>query len=283
LLFGDEAKRRRMDFQQCVNWEQARTALITRATVHPSWFGDCLKERVSDSHHTPKVPVAGSVSSVSSLSSAHSGSAASDKETHRTASWYVKRSAELIKSGALEGVDTEGLTPKQIVKTASKLRFKAKLKDEAAAAPSAASSSSAVTDAFAKQQEQFKAAMAAQAAETAKMFHTLQQSINRSQQVRSNSRDGRDGEPRPRDPYRPRSNEGQRYDDRPRSTESPRYEGSISRSDIPRSDGQRYDASFSRSEQPRQDGFQQRPARDGSHNQQRAPSPRPPTTGGNSK
>jgi hypothetical protein len=272
LLFGDEAKRRRMDFQQCTTWEQARTALITRATVSPGWFGDCLKERVSDS------PVPKIIAASGSVSSAHSGSSASDRDTKRSISWYDKRAGELIKSGALEGVDTEGLTPKQIVKAATKLRFKAKLKDDAAAAPAPAPSSSAVADAFAKQQEQFKAAMAAQAAETGRMFQALQQSIQRSQQPRSNSRDGRDGDSRHRDPYRPRSNEGQHYDDsRPRLNESPRYEGSASRSDNPRSEGQRYDGSFSRSDS-RQDGLQQRPVRDGPHNQQRAQSPRPPAS-----
>jgi hypothetical protein len=254
LLFGDEAKRRRMDFQQCVNWEQARTALITRATVHPSWFGDCLKERVSDSPSTKNtVPP-------SSSSSVHSASSASDKDTKRPASWYDRRAGELVKSGALEGVNIEGLTSKQIVKTATKLRFKAKLKDDAAAAPSSVSSPSSVADAFAQQQEQFKAAMAAQAAETSKMFQALQQSLQRSQQVRSNSRDSRDSDFRNRDPYRPHPNEGQRYDDpKPRSNEAPRYEGSASRSD-----------------NPRQDNFSSRPARD-SH-QQRAPSPRPPSS-----
>jgi hypothetical protein len=270
LLFGDEAKRRRMDFQQCTTWEQARTALITRATVHPSWFGDCLKERVSDSP-APKVPA-----TASSVSSAHSGSSASDKDTKRPASWYDRRASDLLKSGALEGVDTEGLTPKQIVKTATKLRFKAKLKDDAAAALTASPSSSAVADAFAKQQEQFKAAMAAQAAETGKLFQALHQSIQRSQQVRSNSRDGRDGDSRNRDPYRPRSNESQRYDDsRTHSNDVPRHESSISRSDNSRSDNQRYDGSFSRSDNARQESFQQRPARDAPHSQQRAPSPRP--------
>ena len=54
LLFGEEAKRRRMDFQQCNDWEQARTALITRATVHPSWFGDCLRERATQVPHQPR-------------------------------------------------------------------------------------------------------------------------------------------------------------------------------------------------------------------------------------
>lgn len=118
--------------------------------------------------------------------------------------------------------------------------------------------------------------MAAQAAETGKMFQALQQSIQRSQQVRSNSRDGRDGDSHNRDPYRPSSNEGQRYDDsRPRSNDSPRYEGSASRP----SDGQRYDGSFSRSDNPRQDSFPPRSGRD-SHNQQRAPSTRPPITPG---
>jgi hypothetical protein len=276
LLFGDEAKRRRMDFQQCATWEQARTALITRATVHPSWFGDCLKERVSDSP-APKI-----VAATSSVSSAHSGSSASDRDTKRPASWYDKRASELLKSGALEGVNTEGLTPKQIVKTATKLRFKAKLKDDLATTSAAAPTSSAVADALAKQQEQFKAAMAAQATETGKMFQALQQSIQRSQQVRSNSRDGRDADARSRDLYRPRSDEGQRYDDsRPRSNEAPRYEGSASRSDNPRSDGQRYDSSFSRSDNSRQDGFQQRPARDGS--QQRPTSPRPTASGSTNK
>jgi hypothetical protein len=105
LLFGDEAKRRRMDFQQCVNWEQARTALITRATVHPSWFGDCLKERVSDS----PAQRAANVVPISSSPSVHSASSASDKDTKRPVSWYDKRAGELIKSGALEGVNTEGL------------------------------------------------------------------------------------------------------------------------------------------------------------------------------
>ena len=279
LLFGDEAKRRRMDFQQCTTWEQARTALITRATVHPSWFGDCLKERVSDSPVLKVVPAAGSVSS------AHSGSSASDKDTKPPASYYERRASELLKSGALDSVNTEGLTPKQIVKTATALRFKAKLKEGTATAHAAAPSPLAVADAFAKQQEQFKAAMAAQAAETGKMFQALQQSIQRSQQIRSNSRDGRDlphdGDSRNRDPYRPRSNEGQRYDDsKPRSNEAPRYDSSAPRSDNPRSEGQRYDNSFPRSDNTRQDGFHQRPARDGSHNQQRPASPRPPPSGG---
>jgi hypothetical protein len=267
LLFGEEAKRRRMDFQQCTTWEQARTALITRATVHPSWFGDCLKERVSDVSAPKSNNPAGSVSSN------HSGSSASDRDTKRPNSWYEKRASELRNSSLLQGADVEGLTPKQIVKLATKLRFKDKLKAEAAAPPAAAPSPSDVADAFAKQQEQFKAAMAAQAAETGKMFQALQQSIQRSQQPRSNSRDGRDGD-RNRDPYRSRSDERQQYDDsRPHSNERPRYEGSAARPD-----GQRYDTSSQRSDK---DGFQRPGGRDGPPSQQRPTSPRPPVGNGN--
>jgi hypothetical protein len=119
LLFGDDAKRRRMDFQHCTTWAEARTALIQRATSQPSWFGDSLKETSMESDlGTTKKSVSTSVQSAASSQSS--------QDTTKPAAYYERRASQLIKEGALEGIDTSGLSAKQVVKLATKLRFAAK-------------------------------------------------------------------------------------------------------------------------------------------------------------
>jgi hypothetical protein len=174
LLFGDDAKRKRMDFSFCGTWEQARTALIQRATVQASWFGESLRDTkaASDSRAAPPAPA--------SSSSSHS-----DSSTAKPLSYYETRVAQLSKAGALDGLDTNGLTPKQIVKLAAKERFDRK------AAAEAQARDKTLQQALVKQQRDFTAALAQQAAQTTDAIRAIQQSILKQsqQQPRDHSRE----------------------------------------------------------------------------------------------
>jgi hypothetical protein len=193
LLFGDEAKRRRLDFQQCNSWEEARTALIRRATNQPTWFGDSLRDPQPQDPaiQSRKLPLV----SASPTASTHS----SGDSTSKPPSYYERRVQQLLKEGALDGMDINGLTPKKICKLATKARFKAKLREDAAAT-AIPETAKLLQEVLTKQQDQLTAALSAQATEHTKALQALQHSLLRAhtqQHSRDNSRD--------RGPYRARS------------------------------------------------------------------------------
>jgi hypothetical protein len=185
LLFGDDAKRRRMDFQHCTTWAEARTALIQRATSQPSWFGDSLKETSMESDlGTTKKSVSTSVQSAASSQSS--------QDTTKPAAYYERRASQLIKEGALEGIDTSGLSAKQVVKLATKLRFAAKKHDIVAGSAAASDPNRSLLDALAKQQDHFATAFASQQVETTKALQAIQLTLARLQQPPRDSSRERD-------------------------------------------------------------------------------------------
>jgi hypothetical protein len=186
LLFGDDAKRRLMDFQHCTTWAEVRTALIQRATNQPSWFGDSLKETSTESDlGATRKSVSTSVQSAASCQSSQG--------TMKPAAYYERRASQLIKEGALEGIDTSGLSSKQVVKLATKLRFAAKKHEIVAGYAAASDPNKPLLDALAaKQQDHFATAFASQQVETTKALQAIQLTLARLQQLPRDSSRERD-------------------------------------------------------------------------------------------
>jgi hypothetical protein len=174
LLFGADAARKRMDLQQCTDWEQARAILIQRASMNPNWFGDSLKSagRAPDQNKGFSSP-------------APSTSVSSNEPSQKPASYYDKRIAQLRKDGDLDGLNVEGLTPKHVVKLAMKKRaeVKAAADASAAAAEQRKQLESAVAAALTKQRDEFSSTLKQQSS----ALLALQQSVARAQQQRERS------------------------------------------------------------------------------------------------
>ena len=189
LLFGDEAPRKRLDFQTCITWEQARTALIQRATTNSAWFGDSLRSTPGNLK-LPSVPTTASESSVTSNGST--------VKPVKNVSYYERRIEQLKKEGALDSMSLDGLTPKQIYKLGTKERHKAKIAAETAAKDADAKK---FQESLVKQQQDFQANMQRQLTQ---QQGTLLSALSKAQQpVRDQS---------PRDHYRSHSAEGRRND-----------------------------------------------------------------------
>ncbi len=189
LLFGKDAARRRMDFQTCTSWEEARKALIQRATNNASWFGDSLR-----SDAVAKPPTTAPAGSVSSDRSNGSTTTAS-----KTAHYYERRNEQLKKDGAFDGLELENLTPKQIYKLGTAARYKAKA---AAAEAAKEEESKKFKESLVKQQQEFQASMQRQLSQ---QQHTLLSALSKAQQT------GRDQVSR--EHYRSHSAESRRSSD----------------------------------------------------------------------
>lgn len=155
VLFKAEASTKKMDFQQCQSWEQVKAALISRATLQASWFGDCLRD---DGSSQPKPASAVPVPSSSTAPKQSSASQASSSSTEgkHPPSYYERRVAAMKKSGELDGLAIDGLTPKQICKVATTERFRAAKDSEKKQTEAAAKQQADVLDAVAKQAEQIR-------------------------------------------------------------------------------------------------------------------------------
>jgi hypothetical protein len=189
LLFGEDAARRRMDFQAVTTWEEARKALILRATNNPSWFGDSLRSN-TDARPTAQAPASSTSSDRSTTSTT---------KVPKNSAYYEKRNEQLKKEGHLEGIDLDSLSAKQIYKLGTAARYRAKAAAEQEAKDL---ESKKFQDSLVKQQQDFQANMQRQLAQ---QQTTLLSALAKSQQP---SRDQS-----PRDHYRSQSAEGRRFSD----------------------------------------------------------------------
>jgi hypothetical protein len=192
LLFGDDAPRKRMDFQTCTTWEQARTALIQRATSQAAWFGEIMRDSSTHARLSSSAP---------SVSSTQSGG--STAKPVKTQSYYEKRNEQLKKEGAFEELDLEGMTPKQIYKAGTAARHKAKAAKEQAAKDV---ETKKFQESLSKQQQDFQASVQRQ------LVHqqsTLLSAITKQPNSREPSRE--------RDHFRSHSADQQRAREYPQS------------------------------------------------------------------